>query len=50
MLEERNGPTMPVHPPKPLLNTAAAPIFHWFGIEPPAVDPDERVDESSPAG
>jgi hypothetical protein len=50
LLEERNGQTTPVHPPKPLLNTAAAPIFHWFGIEPPGVAPDERVDDSTPAG
>jgi hypothetical protein len=35
-LEKRHGVTPEPVPPAPLLNTAAAPIFRWLGIEPPA--------------
>ena len=35
LLEERHGAVPETTPPAPLLNAAAAPIFRWFGIEPP---------------
>ena len=38
LLEERNGAAPPPVRGKQLRSTAA-PIFHWFGIEPPQVTP-----------
>ena len=35
-LEKRHGSTPEPLPPEPLLDAAAAPIFRWLGIEPPA--------------
>jgi hypothetical protein len=35
-LEERHGAAPEPAPPAPLANAAAAPIFRWLGIEPPA--------------
>jgi hypothetical protein len=43
LLEGRHG-KMPEAPPvDPLQETAAAPIYHWLGIEPPPAQnpPDE---------
>jgi hypothetical protein len=37
LLEERNGAAPPPVRGKRLQSTTAAPIFHWFGIEPPTV-------------
>jgi hypothetical protein len=36
LLEERHGAAPEPAPPAPLSNAAAAPIFRWLGIEPPA--------------
>ena len=36
LLVRRHGPIPEPVPPAPLSNAAAAPIFHWLGIEPPA--------------
>jgi hypothetical protein len=38
-LEERHGPMPEPEPPVPVSNAAAAPIFRWLGIEPPALEP-----------
>src|SRR5438270_12850243 len=35
LLEERHGVTPEAVPRPPLADAAAAPIFHWVGIEPP---------------
>jgi hypothetical protein len=43
LLEERHGAAPEPAPPATLSNTAAAPIFRWLGIEPPA--PRESVAE-----
>lgn len=37
-LEERHGPMPEPEPPVPVSNAAAAPIFRWLGIEPPALE------------
>lgn len=36
LLEERHGAVPEAAPPGPVSSAAAAPIFHWLGIEPPA--------------
>lgn len=36
LLEARHGAAPEPTPPAPLANAAAAPIFRWLGIEPPA--------------
>ena len=35
LLEERHGKVPETVPRATLKNTAAAPIYHWLGIEPP---------------
>jgi hypothetical protein len=47
LLEERHGIVPQPAPPAPLSNAAAAPIFRWLGIEPPAeaTGPREPVSE-----
>ena len=47
LLEERHGVVPQPVPPTPLSNAAAAPIFRWLGIEPPAepAGPREPVAE-----
>jgi hypothetical protein len=47
LLEERNGAAPPPVRGKQLRSTAA-PIFHWFGIEPPPVLPSaaEEAEEA----
>jgi hypothetical protein len=35
LLEERHGVMPEAGPPAQLTDSAAAPIFHWLGIEPP---------------
>jgi hypothetical protein len=39
LLEERHGVLPEPDPVAPLKNAAAAPIFHWLGIEPPPSPP-----------
>ncbi len=39
VLTERHGAIPEAVPPAPLSNAAAAPIFHWLGIEPPSPAP-----------
>jgi hypothetical protein len=39
LLEERHGAVPEAVPAAPLKNAAAAPIFHWLGIEPPPSKP-----------
>jgi hypothetical protein len=36
LLEQRHGVVPPVRRRKRLSTTEAAPIFHWFGVEPTA--------------
>ena len=36
LLEQRHGERPEVPPPAPLLDSSAAPVFHWLGIEPPS--------------
>jgi len=47
-LEARNGSLPEPEPPAPLKSENAAPIFHWFGIEPTGTASGEpsRPDES----
>jgi hypothetical protein len=35
LLEERHGVMPEAVPPAPLSDSAAPPIFHWVGVEPP---------------
>jgi hypothetical protein len=45
VLRERHGdPPLPVRP-RHLLSSEAAPIFHWFGVEPPEPSSSERPAE-----
>jgi hypothetical protein len=43
VLEKRHGAT-PASLRKPLRTAGAAPIFHWFGVEPTSLSTDERSD------
>ena len=36
LFEARHGAIPEAVPPAPVSDAAAAPIFHWLGIEPPA--------------
>jgi hypothetical protein len=38
-LEERHGPMPEPALPAAVSDAAAAPIFHWLGIEPPQLEP-----------
>jgi hypothetical protein len=39
LLEERHGVVPPVRRRKRVTATEAAPIFHWFGVEPSTAEP-----------
>jgi hypothetical protein len=45
LLEERHGAVPPVVSRKKVAADTAAPIFHWFGVEPPA---SQTADSSEP--
>jgi hypothetical protein len=47
LLEARHGVTPEAVPRPPLADTAAVPIFHWVGIEPP-LEPLEESRVMSP--
>jgi hypothetical protein len=44
-LEQQHGVSPPVPPRKRLIRAGAAPIFHWFGIEPVSARDSELPDD-----
>jgi hypothetical protein len=44
VIEERQGTTPAPLPRKSLRTASAAPIFHWFGMEPASVADERRSD------
>ena len=50
VLEERHGGTPASLPRKTLLTAGAAPIFHWFGVEPATLSGVERRSDPTVVG
>jgi hypothetical protein len=50
LLEKRLGVIPEAAPRAPLVNSDAAPIFHWLGIEPPLEPVEEEGLVVSPIG
>ena len=48
LLEARNGSMPEPVPPPPVMAADAAPIFHWFGIEPDGTPAAEAPVEEDP--